>query len=344
MRICRHSLSPRRSRRPTTGTTGSGARLWRSWLAALLLFLIPVAQAEPGRVLVLLSHTGGIYMDLLQGLERQLQRHKLSNRIDLRIEPMPHDDRQLTALFEPPPELVIAVGLHAVTHALHSAPSLPILSLLISEDSYNALLAGTSAPTPVTAARSAIYLDQPLPRQLDLLQLILPKVERVAALASTPSAVSRLGELDALCAQRGLQLATQSVDAGSNPIKAMLPLLEKSQALLALPDPGVYNGDNLRAILLTTYHSRIPLLGFSQAYVRAGALAAVHSTPQQIGQQTGDWLAELVRNRNWQPGPPRYPAYYSVSVNRQVAQTLGIAITDEGTLLTQLRNQEADTP
>ncbi|MBI5040633.1 MAG: hypothetical protein HZB57_05380, partial [Gammaproteobacteria bacterium] len=278
-------------------------------------------------------------------LEQQLNA-RAPGQVRLQVQRAPEDIAQLDKLLAAPPasrpELVVPVGIRATGLTLRGAGSLPVLSLLIPLDSYTTLL-NTTAAGHEPSTRSAIYLDQPLSRQLDLLQTLLPGVRHIASLTG-PTSQARIGELQTLCTQRGLRLSTQAVAADSNPIQALTPLLDQAEALLALPDPAVFNRTSLQAILLTTYRSGVPVLGFSQAYVRAGALAAVHSTARQIGQQAGEWLAELAHSGHWQLGAPRYPAYYSVSVNRQVAQTLGIHVADEDTLLAQLRKKDLAQP
>ena len=42
----------------------------------------------------------------------------------------------------------------------------------------------------------------------------------------------------------------------------------------------------MRNILLTSYRRGVPLVGLSQAYVNAGALAAIFSTTEQLAEQT----------------------------------------------------------
>lgn len=337
-----------RHNRPAQRPPSAGiARAWRVGLLGLLLWLIaPLVAGQtrpdaPIQIQILLSDSGGSYSELVESLEQQLNT-RVPGHVRLRVQRVPADTTELDRVLATPPSarpaLIVPVGMRATTLALRGAGTVPVLSLLIPLDSYTTLLdtrpevAGRAPPS-----RSAIYLDQPLGRQLDLLQVLLPGIHHIAALTG-PASQSRIAELQSLCAQRDLRLSTQSV--ASNPVQALTPLLEQAEALLALPDPAVFNRTSLQAILLTTYRGGVPVLGFSQAYVRAGALAAVHSTARQIGQQAGDWIAELVHHGQWQLGTPRFPVYYSVSVNRQVAQSLGIRVAGEDTLLAQLRNKD----
>lgn len=326
--------SPSAQHRHLAGAVRACGRL--VWLFLLLTGLpFHYAAAEPARVQVLLSETGGAYGELLDALQQRLD-EQAPDKVRLHSRLVPEDAEARAALFAEEPALIVAIGIRASALTLQDAGPRPVLSLLVPYDSYTATLRSTGKPANGTA-RGAIYLDQPLDRQLDLLQLILPKVRRIAALAG-PHSAQRAGELGGLCLQRGLKLTTETVGARDNPVPVLSQLLERAEVLLAIPDPAVFNRNNLQAILLTTYRNGVPVLGFSQAYVRAGALASVHSTAAQIGTQAGEWIAELAGSGRWELGTPRYPSYYSVAVNNQVAQTLGIDIADEDTLLEQLRN------
>jgi signal transduction histidine kinase len=92
--------------------------------------------------------------------------------------------------------------------------------------------------------------------------------------------------------------------------------------LLAVPDSTVYNNRTISNILLTAYHQRSPVVGFSPAYVKAGALLALYSTPAQVGQQAGE-AARLGLATGSLP-PPAAPRHFRISTNPYVARSLGI--------------------
>lgn len=310
-----------------------------AWLLVLCCCLPATGVgAGPARVLVLLSESGGTYGELVDALREQIDPERL--RVQSRL--VPDGVSELTQLLDNRPALVVPVGIRATALVLRAAGDLPVLSLLVPQDSYASLLddAGSNGNR---SDRSAIYLDQPLTRQLDLLQLLLPKVQRLGVLAG-PASTRQIPELKRLCERRGLRLMTETVTGGDNPVPALARLMDSAGALLALPDPAVFNRSSLQAILLTTYRSNVPVLGFSRAYVNAGALAAVHSNARQIGAQAGEWIAGMGDRSDWWLGAPRHPVYYSVSVNAQVAQSLGISVADENELLERLRTLERASP
>lgn len=309
-------------------------------LLTLVIICIPLqVRADSTRVLILTGDTGGAYDEVTAALQRRVQ-EVLPGAIDLDIQNIAQANGAFDPLLSPRPRLIITIGTRASALAMHNSGDIPVLSLLVPTRDYAALDRNHFTGENL---RSAIYLDQPLERQLDLLQLALPDTRRLASL-SGPQSAEQVDELQTLSQQRGLQLAVETVTGGSNPIHPLTRLTDRAEVLLALPDPDVFNRNSVQAILLTTYRNRIPIIGFSRAYVRAGALAAVYSSAEQIGIQAGEWLAELARTGRWQLGQPRYPMYYSVAVNAQVAQSLGIVIADEQELLAQLKELEQRRP
>lgn len=299
----------------------------------------PLVGAETARVLILSGGSGGAYADVTEELRTRLD-ELVSDPVQLVLKNISRDEEHLAPLFQPAPDLVVSIGSRATALAQLYSSNIPILSVLISLRDY-ALV--NQAPSADANLRSAIYLDQPLARQLDLMHLVLPKAARVASL-SGPQSAAQIPELSDLSTQRGLRFSSASVSLGSNPIHALTQLIDNAEVLLALPDPDVFNRSSVRAILLTTYRNNVPVIGFSEAYVRAGALAAVHSTAQQIGRQAGEWIAERANTGSWRLGSPRYPSYYSVAINHSVAQSLGISVGNEGTILKRLQQLENPLP
>ncbi len=142
-------------------------------------------------------------------------------------------------------------------------------------------------------------------------------------------------------AQRsGINLIAQHVAAGTNPNAALEQVLEDSQLLLALPDPDVFTRYTVAGLLLTSYHHAVPVIGFSAAYVKAGALAAVYSTPEQIGRDAAEMVLAARTDAGWTLPAPRYPTYYNVAVNRQVGRSLSLKLPDDTELHRALSHQE----
>jgi ABC-type uncharacterized transport system substrate-binding protein len=137
--------------------------------------------------------------------------------------------------------------------------------------------------------------------------------------------------------EQGLQLNAYKVDGEDNLYPALQRVLEENDVLLAIPDAAVYNGRSIQNVLLASYRQRIPMMGFSPAYVRAGAMLALYSSPAQIGSQTARVVHSALSGVALQP--VQVPMEFMVGVNANVARSLGFRLSEDA-LRIQLLNRE----
>lgn len=226
--------------------------------------------------------------------------------------------------------LVIAVGVQALQHAVRLQQGTAILGALIPQPAFERIRA--SSPH---VNLSAILLDQPAERQIHLLRHLLPQVDSVGILLG-PSSERNAESLVRVARDHRLKPVVSTIQAENELLPALKPLLENTGALLAVPDPVVHQPGTAQTLLLTSYRYKKPVIGYSQAYVTAGALAAVYSSPTDIARQA----AETVRTHGLQLPPPQPPRYFSIGVNRQVARSLGLDLPDDATLMEALIKEE----
>lgn len=212
--------------------------------------------------------------------------------------------------------LVVAVGMKAMEFAIARFDA-PVLGVMIPRMGYEMLFERHSLRHRLKAT-SAIYLDQPWSRQLNFIQAALPQHKAVGLLYSPDTHIT-LPRLP-----RGMSLNAQSVRPAENLFAILESVLNDSDVLLVTPDSEIYSSSNVRNILLASYRYQVPLIGISQAYVNAGALGAVFSLPEQLAGQTGEVIISFAKKR--QLPEPQYPKLFSISLNQQVARSLGIVL------------------
>ncbi|MET0044481.1 MAG: hypothetical protein ABW100_13300, partial [Candidatus Thiodiazotropha sp. 6PLUC3] len=116
---------------------------------------------------------------------------------------------------------------------------------------------------------------------------------------------------------------------------ALNNLLVKIDIFLATPDTNIHNKATVSNILLSNYRKRIPLIGFSSAYVKAGALAAVYSSPENIAHQVRDGIVTYFSDEPLD-AEEQMSRYFSVLFNTDVARSLGFPIKSESKLKEQM--------
>ena len=142
----------------------------------------------------------------------------------------------------------------------------------------------------------------------------------------------------AAASANGLSLAAAYVDDDRALFSALQSVLEVSDVLLAQADPLVFNSNSIQNILLTTIRANVPLVAFSPAYERAGALLALYSTPAQAGRQAAHWVLEVLATRAL-PAQALEPDDFEISVNAQVARVFGLS-PDASSLRLELKRRE----
>lgn len=280
------------------------------------------AQADAARVAVVLSDDSAPYQETYQVIRAYLD--------DSGHEAAQISARGLTSASLTETRLAIAVGVLAAD-ALAALPNPPpILAVLVPRAWYvktgRSRLAGDG-----NRLASAIYIDQPIERQAQLIRLAFPDARRVGVLLSASQA-GLLGELESAMRSQRLTLVQAILANDEQLITPLESILSEADLLLALPDPVVFNRNTAQSILLTSYRYRDPVLGYSRSLTRAGALLSLHSSPAEIGRQTAEWVNSALLGPVVRLPAPAYPAYFSISINEQVARSLGFALPPEAEL------------
>jgi len=240
------------------------------------------------------------------------------------------------------PDLIVTVGVAALDGTLERLAKkepawarVPVLATLLPQTVFDARMASGSV---VRRQFSAAMLDQPLGRQMALIKRALPGRHLVGVLVGAQSR-PQLDELEKEARARGLLLVSSpTVSAPEMIYPALKAVLNDAEVILALPDPAIYHGASLQNILLTTYRARVPLVAFSPAYAKAGAVRAVYSTPAQVARRAVEMIGIWAAGRGLPP--PQMPREFSVMVNSKVAASLGLQIDDPAAIAEDLRRQE----
>lgn len=185
---------------------------------------------------------------------------------------------------------------------------------------------------------SAIYIDQPLLRQIRLARLVKPEAETLGSALGSSSRSLR-AELEKGSRDAGLALQLAFLTSQDNPVEKLTPVIQNSDLFLVIPDSTVFNRAISKWLLYLSLRHQVPVIGFSENYTNAGAAASVHSSASQIGQQAGEWLNRLQAGEPLPP--PSYPAYFDVSINPVAARTLQLQLSSGEALEQALLHLEA---
>lgn len=277
-----------------------------SWaVLAMTLSLMETGIAGPLNVSVVLSEESVVYQEFSDALKNNLVKQGATISVVNAGQPL-----------LPEPDLIIAVGTKAATAMAATSSTYPVLNVFLFKETFAKL----QRDYPKRTAFSAIYLDQPIERQLNLINVALPGAHHVGLFYSHAS--PELRALRTKAAERNLILNEQEVNSSNGLPAALQEILRTSEVILALPDVEIFNASTIRNILLAAYRSQVPIVGFSASFVRAGAICAVYTTPAQFAAQTANAIKQFAENHSLPAA--QHAREFEVQVNVQVARSLGL--------------------
>ncbi|MCV6589434.1 MAG: hypothetical protein OIF57_10445 [Marinobacterium sp.] len=181
---------------------------------------------------------------------------------------------------------------------------------------------------------SVLYMEQPMLRQVALARHVLPEA-RILGTVQMPDTQLQ-SDLEEAARQYHFTLLQRTLTADSNRVRQLQPLIRDSDIFMPAPDAALFNRTTAKWLLYISYRQRVPLIGFSRAYVEAGAVAGVYSTSAQFGRQCGELLQRYNRKADGLP-PELYPRYFTVSTNRAALRSLHLRLPPDKQLMSRLK-------
>lgn len=294
-------------------------RRWRL-LAALAVGLV-AAAARAAEVELLVADASPIYAEAADAVRRELRGSEVRQ-----TKAAEWDARGAGSA-----RIIVALGTRAVEIALASPGHAPVIAALVTRRSWE------RAANRDRRNATAVFIEQPAARQIHLIHALLPDRTRIGVVV-TEDWKREVEDLQNEARPHRMRVVQETVAGAGDIYRAIKRLTPEADVLLAIPDPSVINADTLQNVLLATIRAQRPLIGISPQYVRAGALAAVHSPPALLGRQAGEIAARVLAGGTLPR--PQYPGRFAVAVNLAVARSLDIPVEDEATLLGRLQRLE----
>lgn len=187
---------------------------------------------------------------------------------------------------------------------------------------------------------SALYWSPSLSAQLALIRAVLPATNRVGMLVSNGEDASWLRVFKQYAAEQSIEVRFQTIDK-TRIARQVSELAASTDVLLAQPDTDIYNRETIRFILLAAYRQNKVLIGPSPAFVNAGALATLYAPSHVVAEEVAQKIQHFIKNNKLPPASR--VKNLSVSLNAQVAKSLGLAVPAMNELERLLRLEELPT-
>jgi putative tryptophan/tyrosine transport system substrate-binding protein len=292
-------------------------------LAAVLLFLVdarPLAGAANSRpILMVSSQETGPYKEVLSGFRQYIASQNGAAAL-LEEYSLQGDAHKASQIFKDAKarqaQLVFTVGSFATQAALQEASDIPtVASMILSADEIK------QSPNA-----TGVVLDFSLETQLQWLQKMLPQTKTIGVLFNPKENRAKIDAATKIARSLGLTLLTGEVEAPQALPEALDTLARQAETLWGITDQTVLSPQTAEPILLFSFRNRIPFIGLSTSWAKAGALYALDRDYKDVGMQCGEIAAKILQGTPVNTISPLSPRKVVYAVNLKTAEHMKIEI------------------
>ena len=288
-------------------------------LAGLLASARPAA-AGPVNILVLGGKEAPPYRQAVEGFRDTLTEQGVSATLDVQF--FGDDKKQGGALVNAAvgrgDRLIFTLGAAATRLAVGQAKVPVVATMVLDDKTFHGAANATGVPLGFSTET-----------ELQLLQRFLPNKKRVGVLYNADQNEGKIAEARIQAGKLGLELVAQQVDTAKQLPEALKSLANKVDVLWGVADRVVLSRQTAKAILLFSFRNRIPFVGLSGAWVKAGALYSLERDYADLGAQCAGMAAEILRGTAVAAVPPESPRRVLYSLNLKTAERVKVHILDQ---------------
>ena len=165
-------------------------------------------------------------------------------------------------------------------------------------------------------------------RQLEAMSRLMPKVHRIGALYNPAQSGQWVQEALMNQVSAVETLLFKKVASPALVPEALNSLANTIDAYWLLPDELVTNPQTMQHLRDFSMANHIPIISFSDKYLKAGAAAAITFNMADMGSQAADMAARILAGTKPSEIPAETPHRQRVIVNTQVFRRMGVVINE----------------
>jgi ABC-type uncharacterized transport system substrate-binding protein len=273
------------------------------------------AGAASNRFILVTASREGPHASAMGGLEQALAARSIAT-VTLQL---PADDSAMRKeLTNAANQLTIAVGADAMRAVATANGRIPLIATMVFRADVASLRTAEGGGVRLAGA---VWLDVPVSQVVAGVRVVFPDTTRLAVVRSPSQAASSEGLAPSLPLPAGVTLKSVEVESAAELIASIRKLRGQVEFMICLPDSNLYNKTTVEPLILASLEHKLPLIGYSVSFVRAGALLGVYPDFSDIGRQT----AALAERQLSNPSAAReeYPRRTGIAVNERVLHLMG---------------------
>lgn len=294
-----------------------------AWCCLLLVTLQvwPAATAwAAASIAVLLSHDAPPYRRALEGFKAQLAQLGVQPVYREWVVEQPSQLADaLSQVEQQKPSLILSLGTVATQGITGRRLQTPVVATLI----FNPADLRTSPNV------TGVGLDFPVTTQWQWFKRLLGNVRVFGVLYDPTLGMDDVEELKRLAGRDNVSLETAGGSAPEALPEALKHLPSNIGALWGLGESRLLSPQTAREILLYSFRNRVPLVGLSSSWVKAGALYALDRDYDDLGRQCAEFADQILKGKSASSIPPATPRRVLYSLNLKTAEHMKLEFPDE---------------
>lgn len=288
-------------------------------LTAVILLGVSATEATNKRIAILMDPMALQHEECLLGFKLYFQKQGVRVEYDL----FPFEETKpflgMENIKKSKPNLILTLGSPATEKAINEIPDIPILAgIILRMDSFK-------RASNVTG----VILEFPIETQFKWLQHILPNNKNVGTIYYPGENRERIGTASKIALKMGLGFEAHGIIDPKELPEALIKLSKKSDVFWGIPDALVLNSQTVKHIFLFSFQNRIPFIGLSPSWVKAGALYSLSWDYTDIGIQCGETALRILQGLSVQSIPTATPRKVGYVLNLTTANHMKIEVSDE---------------
>jgi putative ABC transport system substrate-binding protein len=310
------------------------SREMRTILLSLICILVvsPIAldiacPSESSAVLIVSDDEREGTLRTIKGIRQTLERSDFPLKIDYLIVSSAAEAREqlLTSIAKTNPSVLVTVGSKCTRLAKTTAPDIPVVFASVLNPVTSGLIESYDSPgNNITGAS----LDISIGMQIARFKQLVPNTTKLGVFYSERSEYV-LNQALIEAADQYVEIVPFEIRSPRDVPIGVDSLTRSCSGILAIPDELIYTPPSTKHILLESFRSKLPVMGFSPSFVQSGALFALIVDHKFVGVQAGGLVIKVLHGIK--PGmiPVTMPEAPYLYLNRNTAEKLRIDIPAE---------------
>ncbi len=297
-------------------------------VAIILLVTVTLTALNPAaaasrkiHIAVLFSYSGKVFDETLAGFKGYLEGSGVEAAYsEYRLDGCSEElKKAVSSIAADRPDLIFTLGSMALRTALEEFRDIPVVAGLI-------LRAG---PLLESENATGVILEYPVRTQLLWLKRIIPGARTIGVIYNKAENEERIAKAVTEAARLGLTLIAEEVTAPKDLPMALEYLSRRVDIIWGLADRIVFTPETAKHLLIYSFRNRIPLVGLSSAWVKAGAIYSLDWDYDRIGIQCGEMAVGILSGEKAASLRPATPDRVVYSLNLRTARHMKIEIPEE---------------